>query len=127
MALATKVSDSVAAPAQPKTATTALGILGALSFCHLLNDTMQSVLPAIYPMLKGRFLLDFGQVRLITLAQQLTASLLQPVVWLYTDRRPKPYSLAISMAFNMASMILLPVAGHISLVLAAVGLVGLGS
>ena len=93
-------------------ATTALGILGALSFCHLLNDMMQSVLPAIYPMLKGRFLLDFGQVGLITLTQQLSASLLQPVIGLYTDRRPKPYSLAIGMGFNLAGMLLLSVAGH---------------
>ena len=88
---------------------------------------MQSVLPAIYPMLKGRFLLDFGQIGLITMAQQVTASLLQPIIGLYTDRRPKPYSLAISMAFNLAGMVLLSVASHFYVVLAAAGLVGFGS
>jgi FSR family fosmidomycin resistance protein-like MFS transporter len=119
--------SAVKAPAPQRAAITALGILSALSFCHLLNDTMQSVLPAIYPMLKGRFLLDFGQIGLITMAQQVTASLLQPIIGLYTDRRPKPYSLAISMAFNLAGMVLLSVASHFYVVLAAAGLVGFGS
>jgi FSR family fosmidomycin resistance protein-like MFS transporter len=70
--------------------TTAFSILAAISFCHLLNDMMQSLLPAIYPILKDGLQLDFGQIGLITLTNQFTASLLQPVVGHYTDRRPKP-------------------------------------
>ena len=71
---------------------TVFTILAAISFCHLLNDLVQSLLPAIYPLLKTAFRLDFGQIGLITLTNQLTASLLQPVVGLYTDRKPQPYS-----------------------------------
>ncbi len=78
----------------------AFSVLVALSFSHLLNDMMQSLLPALYPMLKSSLALDFGQVGLITLAFQLTASVLQPVVGIVTDRRPMPYSLAIGMAFD---------------------------
>jgi FSR family fosmidomycin resistance protein-like MFS transporter len=115
------------APAPRKAPATAFGILAALSFCHLLNDMMQSVLPAIYPLLKGTFALDFGQVGIITLTQQLSASLLQPVIGTYTDRRPKPYSLAIGMGFTLAGMIMLSVAGHFHAVLVAAALIGLGS
>lgn len=110
-----------------RTATTALGILSALSFCHLLNDMMQSLLPAIYPILKSSFQLDFGQIGLITLTNQLTASLLQPAVGLYTDKRPKPYSLAIGMGFTLTGMLLLSTAQYFWLILAAAALVGLGS
>ena len=70
-------------------------MLAAISFSHLLNDTVQSLVPAIYPLLKSAFALTFAQVGLMTLTLQLTASLLQPVVGLYTDRRPTPYSLVI--------------------------------
>jgi len=115
------------APAPRKAPATAFGILAALSFCHLLNDMMQSVLPAIYPLLKGTFALDFGQVGIITLTQQLSASLLQPVIGTYTDRRPKPYSLAIGMGFTLAGMVMLSVAGHFYAVLVAAALIGLGS
>src|SRR5277367_1217420 len=73
---------------------TVFRILAAISFCHLLNDMVQSLIPAIYPIIKESFHLDFGQVGLITLTYQMTASLLQPVIGYYTDRRPKPYSLA---------------------------------
>src|SRR5215475_10989519 len=73
---------------------TALAVLIAISFCHMLNDTMQSLLLSIYPMLKQSYALDFGQIGLITLTFQVTASLLQPMVGLYTDRRPMPYALA---------------------------------
>jgi len=69
----------------------AFRVLGAISVCHLLNDMMQSVIPAVYPILKSSFHLDFGQIGLITLTSQLTASLLQPVIGLYTDYRPRPY------------------------------------
>jgi len=106
---------------------TVLAILFALSFSHLLNDTMQSLLPAIYPLLKTSFHLSFTQVGLITLTNQLTASLLQPLVGLYTDRYPKPYSLAVGMGFTLAGIVLLGLAGHFSVILMAAALVGMGS
>jgi FSR family fosmidomycin resistance protein-like MFS transporter len=106
---------------------TVLGILIALSCSHLLNDTLQSLIPAIYPLLKASFALTFTQVGLITLTNQLTASLLQPFVGFYTDRFPKPYSLAIGMSFTLAGLVLLALAGHFLVVLMAVGLVGIGS
>jgi MFS transporter, FSR family, fosmidomycin resistance protein len=109
------------------TETTAFTVLSALSFCHLLNDMMQSLLPAIYPILKSTFALDFGQIGLITLTNQLTASLLQPVVGYYTDRRPKPYSLAIGMGFTLSGLIMLSVASHFLMLLPAAALVGIGS
>src|SRR5690606_18230373 len=106
---------------------TAFTILGAISVCHMLNDMLQSLLPAIYPMLKSDFGLDFVQVGLITLTFQLTASLLQPVVGLYTDRRPMPYSLAMGMASTLAGLLLLSVARSFSSLLLAAALVGMGS
>jgi FSR family fosmidomycin resistance protein-like MFS transporter len=102
-------------------------ILGAIAFCHLLNDTMQSLLPAIYPTLKQNYGLSFTQIGLITLTFQATASLLQPVVGLYTDRRPQPYSLAVGMGFSVLGLLLLASAGSFSALLVAAGLVGLGS
>jgi len=113
----------------PKTAphNTVLAILFALSFSHLVNDTLQSLLPAIYPLLKKSFSLSFAQVGLITLTNQLTASLLQPMVGFYTDRYPKPYSLAIGMGFTLAGLVLLGLAGNFITVLAAAALVGMGS
>ena len=80
-------------------ANTAFTVLAAISFSHLLNDTIQSLIPALYPILKASFALNFSQVGLMTLTLMLTASLLQPVVGLYTDRRPAPYSLVVGMAF----------------------------
>jgi FSR family fosmidomycin resistance protein-like MFS transporter len=112
---------------RPRAAETALGILGALSVCHLLNDMMQSLLPAIYPILKNTFRLDFVQVGLITLTTQTTASLLQPVVGLYTDKRPKPFSLATGMTFTLAGMLMLATATHFAMVLVAAGFIGIGS
>lgn len=109
------------------TGRTAFVVLGAISFCHLLNDMMQSLLPAIYPMLKSTFGLDFVQVGLITFTYQLTASLLQPLVGLYTDRRPKPYSLAVGMSFTLVGLILLSVAASFSVLLLAAAMVGMGS
>ncbi len=106
---------------------TALAVLMALSFCHLLNDMMQSLLPSIYPILKQSYSLDFGQIGLITLTNQLVASLLQPVVGYYTDRRPKPYSLAIGMGFTLTGLILLSTASHYPLILLAAAMVGVGS
>src|SRR5437588_11887954 len=89
---------------------TAFTVLAAISFCHLLNDMVQSLLPAIYPLLKTTFHLDFGQIGLITLTYQLTASLLQPLVGFYTDRRPMPYSLAAGMGFTLIGLVLLSMA-----------------
>ena len=105
----------------------AFSVLGALSVCHLLNDMVQSLLPAIYPILKEAFQLDFRHVGLITLINQLTASLLQPVIGYYTDRRPTAQSLAIGMSFTLAGLLLLAVAGHYGMVLAAAALIGIGS
>jgi FSR family fosmidomycin resistance protein-like MFS transporter len=102
-------------------------ILGAISFCHLLNDMMQSLIPAIYPILKESFRLDFGQLGLITLTNQLTASLLQPVVGYYTDRNPKPYSLPVGMTFTLAGLVCLSLASSFPVLLVAVAFVGVGS
>ena len=102
-------------------------MLGALSLCHFLNDMAQSLLPAIYPVLKATFRLSFGQVGLITLTYQLTASLLQPFVGLYTDRRPRPYSLVLGMGLTLAGLILLALAPTFAVILAASALVGMGS
>src|SRR5574340_707800 len=103
--------------ASDDTARTAFVVLCAISFCHLLNDMMQSLLPAIYPMLKTAFGLDFVHVGLITFTYQLTASLLQPLVGLYTDHRPKPYSLAVGMSFTLTGLILLSAAGTFHMLL----------
>jgi FSR family fosmidomycin resistance protein-like MFS transporter len=105
----------------------ALTLLIALSFSHLLNDTMQSLLPAIYPLLKGAYHLSFAQIGLITLTNQVTASLLQPVVGSYTDRNPKPYSLAVGMSFTLVGLVLLALAGSFGTILMAAVFIGLGS
>jgi FSR family fosmidomycin resistance protein-like MFS transporter len=102
-------------------------ILIGLSLCHLLNDLLQSLLPAIYPMLKDRYALDFWQIGLITLTNQLTASIFQPFIGYYTDRRPQPFSLAIGMMFTLAGLLLLATAAHYGLLLGAAALVGIGS
>ena len=104
-----------------------LGILAALSVAHLLNDTMQSLIPAIYPVLKHSFQLTYAQVGLITLANQLTASVLQPLVGWYTDRRPLPYSLPVGMGFTLVGLGLLSVAWSFGVILISVALVGVGS
>ncbi|CAN5550827.1 MFS transporter [soil metagenome] len=107
--------------------TTAFAILAALSVSHGLNDMMQSLLPSIYPILKSSYALDFGQIGLITLAFQLTASLLQPVVGIYTDRHPLPYSLGVGMGSTVLGLFLLASAGTYPLLLLAAALIGLGS
>jgi FSR family fosmidomycin resistance protein-like MFS transporter len=106
---------------------TAFSILAAISFCHFLNDMVQSLIPAIYPLLKSAFHLDFGQIGLITLTGQTTASLLQPLVGFYTDRRPKPYSLTAGMGFTLIGLLLLSLAPSFDRILVAVALVGVGS
>ena len=106
---------------------TVVGVLAAISVSHLLNDTLQSLIPSIYPLLKTSLQLNFSQVGLITLTLQLTASLLQPVVGIYTDRRPMPYSLVGGMAFSLVGLLLLSVAGTLGAILLAAGLMGVGS
>jgi FSR family fosmidomycin resistance protein-like MFS transporter len=109
------------------TKTTTFAILVALSVCHLLNDLNQSLVPAIYPILKDSQHLDFGQIGLITLAFQLTASMLQPVVGIVTDRRPQPFSLPIAMGCSLVGLLLMSVANTFSAILFAAALVGIGS
>ena len=106
---------------------TAFSVLGALSLCHLLNDMVQSLLPAIYPILKTALQLDFRHIGMITLVNQVTASLLQPAVGFYTDRRPRPQSLAAGMTFTLCGLVLLASAGGFKTVLAAAALIGVGS
>src|ERR1700730_18397433 len=109
------------------TGQTVAGILAAISVSHLLNDTISSLVPAIYPILKSSFNLTFTQIGLIALTLQLTASLLQPIVVMYTDRRPAPYSLVAGMSFSLVGLLLLSVAGTLGMILVAAGLLGVGS
>nr|WP_235837845.1 MFS transporter [Chitinasiproducens palmae] len=102
-------------------------MIGAVSVSHLLNDLIQSTLPAIYPMLKSQFALSFGQVGMITAMFQLTASLLQPWVGLYTDRHPKPYLLPIGTIATLVGLLALSIAPSFPMLLAAAALIGIGS
>ena len=102
-------------------------ILFAISFSHLLNDTIQSLIPAIYPILKTNYNLSFSQIGLITLTFQMAASLLQPFVGLYTDKKPQPYSLAAGMGFTLTGLVILSMSHNFHLVLVSVALVGIGS
>jgi MFS transporter, FSR family, fosmidomycin resistance protein len=102
-------------------------VLGSISFSHFLNDTMQSLIPSVYPILKDSYALDFTQIGLITLAFQFTASLLQPVVGHLTDKKPQPFSLALGMGFTFFGLLLLSVARQYPVILVAAALVGLGS
>ena len=107
--------------------TTVFAVIFAVSFCHLLNDMMQSLLAAIYPMLKDNYGLNFKQIGLLTLTFQVTASLLQPVVGAYTDKRPMPYSLPVGMAFSLAGLAILSVAAHYYMLLLGAAMIGIGS
>lgn len=118
------VSDSVT---QKPVNRTSFSILGAISVSHLLNDMIQSLILAIYPILRGEFSLNFAQIGLITLTYQLTASMLQPLIGMYTDKHPKPYSLPVGMGFTLAGLLLLSVAPSFEIVLIAAALVGTGS
>lgn len=102
-------------------------ILFSIAFAHLLNDLLQAVIPAAYPILKENFNLSFTQIGLITLAYQLAASILQPIVGLYTDKRPKPFSQIFGMLFTMSGIVLLSYAANFSMIILAVVLVGIGS
>jgi FSR family fosmidomycin resistance protein-like MFS transporter len=106
---------------------TVFPILLAISFSHLLNDTIQSLIPSTYPLLKNSLHLDFGQLGMVTFCFQLTASLLQPFVGLYTDKKPQPYSLAAGMCFTLVGLVLLSRAASYPMVLLSVALVGVGS
>jgi FSR family fosmidomycin resistance protein-like MFS transporter len=102
-------------------------VLGGISFSHFLNDTMQSLIPSVYPILKESYALDFAQIGMITLAFQFTASLLQPVIGHFTDKKAQPFSLALGMGFTFFGLLLLSVAQHYRVILVAAALVGLGS
>jgi FSR family fosmidomycin resistance protein-like MFS transporter len=106
---------------------TVFKVLLAISFCHLLNDTVQSLLPAIYPLLRDNFHLDFGQIGLISFTTTFTASLLQPLVGLYSDRHHKPNFLAIGMGITLIGLVTLSLAPSYATVLVAAALVGMGS
>ena len=106
---------------------TAFSVLAAISFCHLLNDMMQSLLPALYPMLKTSYALTFGEIGILTFTYQITASLLQPLIGRYTDSTPRPYSLAMGMSFTLTGLALLAEARTYPLLLVAAALIGTGS
>jgi FSR family fosmidomycin resistance protein-like MFS transporter len=123
----TDIRVDSAAPNTQREQGTAFAVLAALSLCHGLNDLGQSLLPAIYPLLKESYGLDFGEIGLITLAFQFTASLLQPLVGLATDRRARPWSLPVGMGVSLVGLLLLSVANSFPLILLAAALVGTGS
>ncbi len=121
------MSATVIATASRRTGGAIFPILFAISACHLINDMLQSLLPAVYPILAGRFRLNYAQVGLITLTFQAVGSLLQPAIGLYTDRHPKPYSLAIGMGSTLAGLVVLSRAPSFHVILIGAALVGLGS
>jgi FSR family fosmidomycin resistance protein-like MFS transporter len=121
------LTPAPAAVSAPTATGAVFPVLIALSFCHMLNDMMQSLISALYPMLKADFHLDFTQIGLITLTFQLTAALLQPLVGMYTDRRPQPYSLAVGMGSTLIGLVLLSMAHSYAMVVFAAGMVGVGS
>jgi FSR family fosmidomycin resistance protein-like MFS transporter len=102
-------------------------ILFSIAFAHLLNDLLQAVIPASYPILKQNFNLSFTQIGLITLSYQLAASILQPIIGLYTDKKPKPFSQIFGMLFTMSGIVLLSYAANFQMIIASVILVGIGS
>ena len=104
-------------------AQTRFKVLGAISFSHFLNDMMQSLIVAIYPLLKGEFHLSFVEIGAITLTYQVCASVLQPVIGVYTDKHPKPYSLSVGMGFTLIGMVILAFAPNYASVLAAAAVI----
>lgn len=125
-AVATPLHQQTAGPVGAAEGTV-LAVLAGLSVSHLLNDTMQSLIPAVYPILKEKYALSFTQVGLITFGFQMSSSLLQPVVGIATDRRPMPYSLASGMVFTLSGLVLLSMAWSFGSILLAAALVGVGS
>jgi len=126
-AAAVGVPDQFTRPSGPVDNRPVFSVLGAVSVSHMLNDMMQSLLIAIYPMLHANFSLNLTQIGLLTLTYQLAASLLQPGVGLLADRRPMPYSLPVGMCFTLAGLLLLSVAPSYSFLLLAAALIGTGS
>jgi MFS transporter, FSR family, fosmidomycin resistance protein len=118
---------AVSSPAGAAAIGTTFAVILSLSFCHLLNDLMQSLVPALYPILKSSYGLSFSQVGLITLAFQFTASMLQPVVGLYTDRHPRPYSLTVGIGLTLVGLLLMSRAATYPAILLAATLIGMGS
>ncbi len=127
MSTETKIGSLHATARSDAAEKTVFKVLLAISFCHLLNDTVQSLLPAIYPLLRNTFHLDFGQVGLIAFTSTFTASLLQPLVGLYSDRHHRPYFLAIGMGITLVGLLTLSLAPSYATVLLAAALVGMGS
>jgi MFS transporter, FSR family, fosmidomycin resistance protein len=125
MSTKTETARAPALTVDPQNA--ALGILFALSLSHLLNDTIQALIPAVYPLLKESFHLSFAQIGMITFCFQMIGSVFQPLVGIYTDRNPKPYSLVAGMAITMCGLILLALARSYEIILLAAAMVGLGS
>ncbi|HEY4446189.1 MAG TPA: MFS transporter [Steroidobacteraceae bacterium] len=123
----TAAAPGAAATAAAPASRTHFDILGAISFSHFLNDMMQSLIVAIYPLLKGEFHLSFVQIGVITLTYQICASILQPLIGVYTDTHPKPYSLSLGMGFTLIGMVTLAFAPNYASVLAAAALIGAGS
>lgn len=121
------MTDMTTGTVRPTAQSTVFPVILAVSLCHLLNDVMQSLLAALYPMLKEDYSLDFWQIGMLTLTFQLTASLLQPAVGLYTDKRPMPQSLPVGMASSMFGLILLAYASSYTLLLVGASLIGIGS
>ena len=124
--------QKISEPPAPVTVTKSLSttvypILLMISLSHLLNDTIQSLIPAVYPVVKANFHLNFSQIGLITLTFQLAASLLQPLVGLYTDHRPKPFSLITAMGFSLIGLLAISQAGNFHMLLFSVALIGIGS
>ncbi len=123
----TKSPAMPAAPVQISAERVAVPILAAISVSHMLNDLIQSLLPAIYPILKDNYRLDFGQIGLLTLTFQMSASLLQPLVGMFTDRRPQPFSLVVGMGFTLIGLLTLSQAHSYPMLLLGAALVGMGS
>ena len=123
------MNEAVIAPAadRPRASATAFPILGAAAFCHMLNDMMQALLPAVYPILRGGFDLSFTQIGLLTLVYQMTASIFQPFIGFYTDQKPQPYSLPAAMGSSLLGLLTLAFATNYPMLLLGGALLGLGS
>ena len=129
--MAAGAAPATTAPSAPSSTasanSTTFAIILSLSFCHLLNDMMQSLVPALYPILKDNYALSFSQIGLITLAFQFTASMLQPVVGMYTDKKPQPYSLMVGMGFTLVGLLMMSPGTTYPVILLSAALIGMGS
>lgn len=121
------MTDTTAAPYRLRSDPTVYSVILAVSFCHFINDIMQSLLAAIYPMIKEDYGLDFWQIGLLTFTFQVTASLLQPLIGMYTDKRPLPYSLSFGMGSSLVGLLLLGFATHYWVLLVGAAFIGIGS